>query len=131
MLRHFFPFASYLNQLFMETIINDRSYSSSITSDRPLDNQGLNNASYLEALTFQRTRKVNVRYLCHCLFSNVCVGCVCVCWGVGVWVCVCVCVCVCAFVNAGKRGHTLVNEQVNVDTSPNVDVLGLLLCPRD
>ena len=30
-----------------------------------------------------------------------------VCWG--------------AFVNASKRGHTLVNEQVNMDTPPNVD----------
>ena len=39
--------------------------------------------------------------------------------------------CVCAFVNAGKRGLTLVNEQVNVDTPPNVDVRGFLLCPGD
>ena len=43
----------------------------------------------------------------------------------------CVCVCGGAFVNAGKQGHTLVNEQVNVDTPPNVDVLGFLLCPGD
>ena len=37
----------------------------------------------------------------------------------------------CAFVSAGKRGHTLVNEQVNVYTPSNVDVLGFLLCPGD
>ena len=36
-----------------------------------------------------------------------------------------------AFANANKRGHTLVNEQVNMHTPPNVDVLSFLLYPGD
>ena len=47
------------------------------------------------------------------------------------WGCFRVCAWVSVFVNASKRGHTLVNEQANVDTPPNVDVLGFLLCPGD